>query len=237
MTFLILFSLLLQFSGEQKKEIETIVHDYLIENPSVLIEVAKKLQDEQKAGLEKKTLEAIQEHHQALFYGNGVVAGNPNGTINVVEFLDYQCGYCKKSQPVVEKLLEKYPEIRLIERPVAVQGEGSIFAARGAIAAEKQGKFLEFHKALLKETNPLSESLVLEIAKNNGLDLDRFKKEMEEAAVVIEENHILFQALNAFGTPTFIIAPNPFKETDKAVVIPGMLSEELFSESLKKIGK
>jgi len=101
------------FTASQRDEIEDIIHDYLVDNPDVMIEVAQKLQKQERAVIDKKAQKAIQENSDELFRNAAdPVAGNPNGDVTIVEFFDYQCGYCKRMVPVITKLIKSDKNFR-----------------------------------------------------------------------------------------------------------------------------
>jgi len=106
------------------------------------------------------------------------VLGNPKGTVSMVEFFDYQCPACKSMQPVVEKLVQKTPYLRVVMVDFPVNGDNSVFAARAAAAAGMQGKFKEMHDALINDKNPLTSDEILKIAKSIGLNVDQFQNDM-----------------------------------------------------------
>jgi protein-disulfide isomerase len=193
-------------AGYSKKEIERIVHEYIVQNPEVLMEAMSALQAKEDKSKRDKQTAAVAANAAAIF-GNAAdyIAGDPKGDVTVVEFFDYRCGYCKKARPDVLKLLAADKRIRLIVKEFPILGQESEFASRAAIAAKKQGKYWEFHLALMEEPS-IDEATVLDLARRNGLDVSRLKADMEKPDVtaVIDANHALAQKLGIDSTPTFI---------------------------------
>jgi protein-disulfide isomerase len=127
--------------------------------------------------------------------------------VTLVEFFDYNCGYCKRSMPDVKKLIESDPKLRVVFKEFPILGPGSVFATRASIAAMKQGKFRELHEALFEFPGRKDETSVLEIAKSVGIDADRMAKDMDdpEVSAIIDRNIKLAGELGIAGTPAFVI--------------------------------
>ena len=199
------------FSEAQKKEIGEIVRAYLLDNPDVLVEVSKELENRQQEADAKKRDGALQENAKAIFQSpHDYVAGNPKGDVTMVEFFDYNCGWCKKGFPEVMSLLGKDKNLRFVLKEFPIFGGDSDYAAMAAIASRKQGKYWEFHQALLGHEGKVTKAIVDETAVKVGLDLKKLKVEMEskEVAQVIADNRKLAEDLAISGTPAFIIDDN-----------------------------
>jgi protein-disulfide isomerase len=198
-------------SGLTKKEVEKIVRDYIVNNPEVLMEAMSNLQAREENAQRDKQRAAIAKFEKDIYESPAdFVAGNPKGDVTVVEFLDYRCGYCKKARPEVVKLLEADKNVRVVIKEFPILGPDSDFASRAAIASKKQGKYWEFHLALMAEPS-LDEATVLDIAKSKGIDVARLRSDMDgkEVAAVISANHALAQKLGVDSTPTFIFGKEP----------------------------
>jgi len=135
------------------------------------------------------------------------VAGNPNGSITLVEFFDYNCPNCRDFQPKLERLIAKNPELRVVYKEYLLFGEPSVPATQAVLAANNQGKYLDLHKALLQATKPLEQDEVFTIAKNVNLDPMKLNADMRSSGVAqqIAANNTLAKNLGIQGTPTFII--------------------------------
>jgi protein-disulfide isomerase len=222
-------------SSPSRTATEQIIRDYLLENPQILREVAEKLreQDEAKANaaradvFKKDASDIYDSEHQ-------VVLGNPKGDVTLVEFFDYNCGYCKQALADTEELLRSDPKLRLVLKEFPVLGQDSLDAARVAIAVNAQApdKYLEFHRRLLSAETASAE-VALEIATKLGLDPARLSAaladpQIEESLVSVQK---LAKQLNINGTPTYVIA-------DK--VLPGVGGADALKEligNVRKCGK
>ncbi|TWI38149.1 DsbA family protein [Paracoccus sulfuroxidans] len=152
--------------------------------------------------------EITAEMRASLFEDPGApVLGNPDGDVTLVEFTDYNCGFCRRSQPEIEKLLKADPNLRLVIRELPVFGEGSRFAAEAALAAGMQGKYAELHAGLMSMKGRADQASVLREARRLGLDVPRLQQDMSGPAVAdhIAESLILADGLEIMGTPTWVI--------------------------------
>ncbi|RYY42838.1 MAG: DsbA family protein, partial [Sphingomonadales bacterium] len=184
-----------------------IVHGYVLRHPEILPEAIEKL----RAGESAKAVQAEKDAQKALPGLRGAVekpyhsawAGNPNGDVTVVAFMDYACGYCRASLPGIDELLAKDPNVRIVYREFPVLGPESAVAARWALAAAEQGKFREFHAALYAE-GPTG---IAAAAAKVGLDKALAEQAVGSDAVTAEiaANHKFGQTLAMTGTPSWVI--------------------------------
>jgi protein-disulfide isomerase len=157
--------------------------------------------------IENPTNHAIAEKAQEIYRSSDdLVLGNPSGKVTIVEFFDYNCGYCKRATPQVAKLIESDQDVRVVIKEFPILGPGSIFAAKAALASAKQGKYREFHTALNGIPEAANQTSVLRVAQDVGLDLDKLRTDMESEAVaeIIRKNKNIAQSLSIDGTPTFL---------------------------------
>lgn len=197
------------FTQDQVKEIQQIVHDYLIKNPDVLVEASQVLQERELAKAQQTAASTVSQNKDKLFSdANSPVVGNPKGTVSIVEFLDYQCGHCKNMSAVIDKAIKQNPNLKVIIKELPIFGATSEFAAKAALAAAKQNKFYAFHVALLSQDNPLTKQSVLALAKTVGLDVNKLKKDINDPAIAkqVRDNFQLAQSIRLMGTPAFVIS-------------------------------
>jgi protein-disulfide isomerase len=217
-----------EFDQDQREEMGGIIRDYLLENPEILREVIQALEaKEQQAGVAALT-DAIRERGEDLYRGeHDLVAGNPDGSVTMVEFFDYNCGYCKRAMGDVLALIESDDDLRVVFKEWPILGEGSRFAARAALASRQQGKYWDFHLALM-ETRRVDETTTLEVAERIGLDVEQLKADMEapEVAAVIEGNMQLASALGIQGTPAFVVDDQ---------MIPGAVGHEALAQVIGQV--
>lgn len=195
------------FSDAQRDEIGAIVREYLLKNPEVLVEVSAELEKRRKSEEAEKQIAVLQGEKKAIFRSpHDFVLGNPDGDITVVEYFDYNCGWCKRALDEVVKLTNDDKNVRVVMKEFPIFGEHSTFAAKAALASIKQGKYWEFHTALMKQKQVTTEN-TLDIAKTVGIDVDALKQEMQKPEYdrAIEENTRVAQALGMQGTPGFIV--------------------------------
>ena len=218
-----------EFTDKQREEIGTIVREYLVQNPDVLVEVSQELERRQKLAEDEQRKNAIVENADEIFRsGADFVAGNPQGDVTMVEFFDYNCPWCKKSMPIIKKLLETDGKLKIVFKEFPILGEGSEYAARAAMASQAQGKYLEFHLALFDHTGKIDAQAVDEIAQSVGIDLKKLKADMESAdfAAAIDRNLKLAQTLGISGTPAFVI---------DTTIIPGYLPERALADAIQDV--
>lgn len=224
------------FSPSQVKDIQKIVHNYLIKNPNVLVEASQALQKQQAVLAQKNAMGAIETQKQEIFNNPKTpTAGNPDGSIYLVEFFDYQCGHCKAMGPIVKSLTKNNSKVKLIFKELPIFGGASRYAAKMALASTVQGKYYVFHNALFNVKGPLSKSKVLKIAKRVGLNVSKLKKDAEKPWVTkqLRANFRLAQQLKLVGTPAFIIGN---QQLITFRFIPGATSQAELAKQIKAIG-
>ena len=199
-------------SAVQRGEIETIIKDYLIKNPEVLQEALMELEKRQAVAESQKHKAAVQDHAQALFNSkHQVVLGNAQGDVTMVEFFDYNCGYCKRALADMVELMKGDAKLRVVLKEFPVLGENSVEAARVSIAARMQDpggkKFLDFHQKLLNSRGQIGRAQALAVAKEAGFDVARMERDMAgpEPKATLEESFKLADALGLGGTPSYVV--------------------------------
>jgi protein-disulfide isomerase len=201
-----------KFSSEQRNEIEGIVKEYLLAHPEVLQDVMAELDKRQQAADLEKHRSAVEENGKALFSSpHQVVLGNPQGNVTMVEFFDYNCGFCRRAMADMLDLLKSDPNLKFVLKEFPVLGEGSIEAAHVAVAARMQDstgkKYMEFHQKLLGGRGQADKARALAVAKDVGFDMARLEKDMasDEVKKTIDENMKLADALGVSGTPSYVV--------------------------------
>ncbi|CAN1724332.1 Thioredoxin domain-containing protein [Hyphomicrobium sp. 1Nfss2.1] len=196
------------FTPEQKIELEKIIKNYLIANPEVFLEAQTALEAKLEKEQAEKLKTAIAENARDIYRDPVAdVAGNPDGDITVVEFFDYNCGYCKRGLHDVIKLVESDPKVRVVFKELPILSKGSEEASRIAIAAGRQGKYWDMHKAMLEAKGVMNEANALAIASKLGLDIEKLKKDMASADVEaeIKKSEALAKKMGVNGTPHFLV--------------------------------
>ena len=200
------------FSPDQRQQIESIVKDYLIAHPEVVQDVLAALDKHQKDAEAQQARATIRSNNATLFNSpHQVVLGNPHGKIEMVEFFDYNCAFCKHALPDMIKLLDTDHDIKFVLKEFPVLGEGSVEAARVAVAARMQDptgvKYLQFHQKLLGGRGVADKARALAVAKEVGFDMPRIQRDMasDEVKTTIAEDMKLADALGVNGTPSYVV--------------------------------
>ena len=194
--------------GMDEDRIKELVLEAIRENPGIVFEAAQLFEQQQQA-LQAQTAAQILDTEKATLENdpNAPVLGNPDGDITVVEFFDYNCPYCRRVKPEMEALLAADPNVRVVYREWPILGDGSVFAARAALASRNQGKYEEFHWAMMQLKERAEEASILRTAEDIGLDVAQLRRDMNGPEI---EEHIqtsmrLAQSLGFSGTPSFVI--------------------------------
>jgi protein-disulfide isomerase len=200
------------FNDSQRGEIEKIVKEYLVAHPEVLQEALAELEKRQTVAETEKHKAAVKEYSQALFAStHQVTLGNPQGDVTLVEFFDYNCGYCKRALADMLDLLKSDPKLKVVLKEFPVLGQGSIEAAQVAVAVRMQDKagkkYLEFHQKLLGGRGQADRAHAIAAAKDVGFDVSRLEKDLQsdEVKTTIEESMKIAEALGLNGTPSYVV--------------------------------
>ena len=215
------------FTKQQIKQIEKVTHDYLVNNPQVLVEVGKKLQEqeleEQKAQIARIKI-AIPKYKNKIFdtkTPGRIVLGNPQGKIILAEFTQHQCHHCKEATVLVDKLLKNHPEIQFITIYWPFFGDDAAYTAQAVLAAQKQNKAEELNQAIFAykdtPTKDRADTIIKSIA---GLDSKKLYADMtaKELESGLRENFNLAKDLELIGTPSLIFTN---REMTKFSLVPG----------------
>ncbi len=195
--------------GRPRADFGSQAEEYLLNNPEIIVEAVNRMEAKQKAAQEDEVTALLSARSADIFSNPASpVGGNPDGDVTLVEFFDYNCPYCRQAQPLLQQLLQADPGVKLVLKEFPILGPGSTFAARAALASQKQGKYAAFHEAMMTHKGSISEGSTLEIAAKVGLDVDQLKTDMADPAIEAEirSNFELADALRISGTPSFITA-------------------------------
>lgn len=195
-------------SPDMRREFEALIKDYLVKNPEVMMEVQTALEAKMEKIQSEKMAVALKDNAKELFHSTAApIAGNPKGDITVVEFFDYNCGYCKKALPDLAALVQDDKNVRVVLKEFPILSKGSEEASKIALAAKMQGKYWDFHLAMLGLQGQANEASALKVAEKAGLDMVRIKKDMVSAEVKkeIDDTRALAQKMGISGTPHFLV--------------------------------
>lgn len=208
-------------SGGDRRAIEAVVHDYLLEHPEVLPKAMENLQ--RKANVER--LSGIRSEVETPY--PGAVLGNPKGKITIVEFSDYACGFCRKSVSDVARLIKENPDLRVVVRDIPILSDQSEAAARMALAAAEQGKFSAFHDAMFA-VGPPDPASIEAAARRAGLDLAKAREAAGSERIGQEVARSVDHArqLGFEGTPSWVIGNK---------LISGAVGYEQLAQAIKDV--
>ncbi|MBA8880724.1 DsbA family protein [Phyllobacterium myrsinacearum] len=218
-------------STVNRAEIEAIIKDYLLKNPEVLLEAQAALSAKQEATQQQAQGQVISQNSEKLFNSPlDAVFGNPKGDVTVVEFFDYNCGYCKRALPDMDALLKSDPNLRFVMKEFPILGPDSTKAhiVAKAFKALMPEKYLEFHRDLLGHDGRATEEAAMQIAIKLGGNEKQIREKMKspEIAQAFQQNYDLANSLNINGTPSYIIGNE---------VVPGALGADALAEKISHI--
>jgi protein-disulfide isomerase len=195
-----------------KANIERIVRDYLIANPEVIVEALTVMRQREKAAEAAANSKKLSNLRDKLEQAKpDPIGGNPEGTITLVEFFDYNCGYCKRANATLKALIEANPNMRVVYKEFPILTTTSMTAAEASLALNElhPEKYEVFHRQLLERKDGLKtdDDVWQAIAALDGVDVDAIKAESKKPWVrqTIADNHQLAQQLGITSTPTFVV--------------------------------
>jgi protein-disulfide isomerase len=223
-------------SDGDRPAIEAIIKDYLLKNPEVLRDAIRELERRMRAADDERRAVALTESRALLDNSpRGVVVGNPKGDVVLVEFFDYNCGYCKRAMTDMFNLIKADPKLKVVLKEFPVLGKSSVDAARVAIAVRMQdpAKYLEFHRRLLGTRGEATYERALAAAKESGIDMARLDADLKspEINATLEESAELSEKLAISGTPTYVLGNE---------VVPGAIGFAALKtkiDAVRKCGK
>ena len=212
----------------ERAKIESVVRDYLINNPEIMLDVQNALEAKMEAKRTSDMAGALKAQAQNLYKATSSPSiGAADADVTVVEFFDYNCGYCRRAMPDLIKLTGADPKVKLVFKEFPIFGADFEAAAKVAIASGKQGKYWEVHKGLFEHEGKLNEEVALSVAQGLGLDMTKLKADMgsPETLKEIDDTKKLAESLGIQGTPHFFVGEQ---------VIPGA-PEDLFDQLQTRI--
>lgn len=223
-------------TAEQKAEVEAAIRDYILKNPEIVQEAIVELERRQREAEVTARANALKDMGPQLASAKSAVAGNPSGDVTVIEFFDYNCGFCKRGLADLQRLLKEDPKVKLVLKDLPILSPGSREAAAVAAAVKKQVKpeaFWDYHVKLMSKTGQIGKAQAIEVAKEAGLDLAKIEKDMNapEVADSFEESRKIADALGLSGTPSYVIAD------DVVIGAVGFDQIKMRVDSVRKCGK
>lgn len=195
---------------QQKKEFGAFIKEYLIENPEIMLEVQEALERKQYETRNAKAADAVAGNQKALFESKyDLSIGNPNGDVTLVEFFDYNCGYCKRAMADVEAILKTDKKVRFVLKEFPILGPESVEAHKvsNAVKLLSPEKYPEFQRTLLGSSGRANEESAIEVATSLGLKEAEIRKSMADNKndEQVKEAYQLATELGITGTPSYVI--------------------------------
>jgi protein-disulfide isomerase len=194
-------------SAAERESIEAIVRDYLLRNPSIVRDAMLALEIKEARERQELAAQNLAARRQEIVSDPGSpVEGSPEADVTVTVFFDYNCGYCKSTLPALETLLASDKSVRIVFKEFPILGPQSQTAALAALAASRQGKYYEFHRALIAAQH-IDITTIRDIAEGLGLDVAKLDRDMSDPSLneVLDRNVRLAEALGINGTPAYVI--------------------------------
>lgn len=190
--------------------IREVVKDYLVKNPEVMLEVQEALNNKiEQKNTENRSSTITGMKDEIFNSSDDGILGNPNGKISLVEFFDYNCGYCKKSYPDIQALIKGDPDLRIVLKDFPVLGDDSVKAHIVARAFMKlmPMKFAAFHNQMMTSEGRANEEKAIKIAVKLGVDEKQLRQTMKDPDIqqVFMKNGKLAYLLDINGTPSYIL--------------------------------
>ena len=205
--FFLTFNLHTNDKNISEKEIKEIIKNYILKNPEIIIESLEMYSSDQKKKEKENIVNILKSFYESKNYESLPKIGNLKSKQIIIEFIDYNCGYCKKTLPTISKLIKNFKNIKIAFIDFPILSESSEIAARAALAANEQNAYFDFHTILLNNTESINEDFLFKVANKLKLDIERFKSDIysEKIKNKVTANIKFANSLKVRGTPTFIV--------------------------------
>ena len=216
------------FTEDEESRIRELVREYILDDPEIIAEAITLLQARQETARVERQQQNLADLQDELRNPvENTVIGNPDGDITVVEFFDYNCGYCKSMFQTVADSMQENPDLRIVLIEFPILGPNSVTATKAALASRQQDLYGPFHQALMNHRGNLSESTIMTLARGVGLNIDQLKVDMKDPEIeeIIDKNRAMAQKLEISGTPAFVVGSN---------LIPGALPPDQFNRLIQE---
>ena len=196
-----------------KAKLDEMIRIYIEENPGVIRDSLQRLAEREEREQKLAALAFLE-----MTEGDPVL-GNPDGSLVIYEFSDYNCGYCKRVFGPIQEVLAEDDDIRVVIKEFPILSQSSLAAAQAAIATQKQGVFPQYHVTMMTNPGAISMDTILAAARDAGADVNRLQRDMrsDETAAVINRTRMSAEQLQISGTPGLVIG---------STIIPGAISSE-----------
>ena len=187
--------------AKDRATLNSIIEDFIRNNPEIVRDTLIALAAREEAERKQTGLAKVRDDQ------GDPVMGNANGTITLYEFSDYNCGYCKRVFEPIQQLVRDNPDVRLVIKEFPILSQSSVVAAKAAIAAEMQGKFGDYHIAMMTYRGQITDAVVMRMAAQSGVDIEQLKFDMEspKTMAIIQRTREAAAALEINGTPGLVV--------------------------------
>lgn len=195
------------FTQDQKKELEELFKEFLSDNPQIILDSVEKYRAAQEQKSQQSAQENLKEYVEFYKSNDLPMAGNPEGDVTIVEYFDYNCGYCRKAFADIQTIMAEDANVRVIFQEMPILSPSSRKMAQYALAALKQDKYFEMHTALMDYKGSQTDEAYTGLAEKVGLDLEQLKTDLESAEIneQIQKSLEMARNLGIRGTPGFIV--------------------------------
>ena len=187
--------------AKDRATLNSIIENFIRNNPEIVRDTLIALAAREEAERKQTGLSKVRDDQ------GDPVMGNANGTITLYEFSDYNCGYCKRVFEPIQQLVRDNPDVRLVIKEFPILSQSSLVAAKAAIAAEMQGKFGDYHIAMMTYRGQITDAVVMRMAAQSGVDIEQLKSDMEspKTMAIIQRTREAAAALEINGTPALVV--------------------------------
>lgn len=216
---------------KQKEEFGAFIKEYLIANPEIMLDVQNALEAKQEQARQDKATAAISDNKDEIFNSSSDLAlGNPDGDVTIVEFFDYNCGYCKRALSDMDKVISSDSNVRFVLKELPILGPDSVAAHKVSDAFRKLApeKYAEFHRTLLGSQGRATEDSAIAVATSLGVSEADIRAQMASNPndQSVRETYQLASNLGITGTPSYVVG-------DEALF--GALGAELLEQKVKDV--
>lgn len=221
------------FDANEKAEIGEIVREYLLANPELMLEVQQALEAKREADAAEQIAQTLSESGELLF-NNPIdpVFGNAQGDVTVIEFFDYNCGFCRRGLPDMEYILANDTDVKFVlkEFPIFGPNSAAVHTVAMAFHSIAPEKYYDFHVKMMRQEGQIDEGRALDIAEGEGVDMDALVANMADPSIVnsFRQTDMLAGGLGITGTPSYIVG-------DEIVV--GALGKDVLIEKIDNYRK
>ena len=218
----IIFNVFIYLEVSKKKPNEDEVVSYLIDNPANLESALNKINSLKEDNNKKN----IHIHYNEIKNNHEFFLGNKNGETIIIEFFDYNCGYCKSVVKTIMDVMSEDKKVNLVFVELPILSQNSYIAATAALASEKQGLYNDYHLSLMSVKGRINEDVIFKIAKKTGLNINQLKIDMKKLEIEnkLTKNREIAKLLNLNGTPAFIVGD---------IIYPGALQKSDLKQIIK----